>query len=109
MDEDWAGITSLQIGCFRRFTQTAIDTNNGTLALKCFQFVDDNIDEVEFSVENSLSISWLGKLNFDKNPILFNSLPAKLEKLYIHLQNEYSKPLDKKVSDFLNDIAKDSD
>ena len=71
-----------------RFTQKAIDANNNSLVLKCFQFVDVNINEVEFKIENSLVISWLGKLNFDNNPDLYNRLPKKLKKLYIGLHNQ---------------------
>jgi len=107
LDEDWVGLITLQVGCFRRFTQQAIDADNGALALKCFQFVDDNMDEVEFSIENSLVISWLGKLIFDKNPVLFSRLPVKLEKLYTDLKNEYSKPPNKKAADFLKRLDDD--
>jgi hypothetical protein len=91
LDEDWIGLISLQIGCFRRFTQKAIDDNNNLLALQCFKFIDDNINEVEFSIENSLTISWLGKLNFDKSKDLYNRLPKKLKTLYINLHDQYNK------------------
>lgn len=85
LDEDWVDITSLQIACFTRFTQKAIDANDNDIVLRCFQFVDSNIDNVIFKVENSLTISWLGKLNFDKNKKAYGFLPPQLKELYTTL------------------------
>ena len=47
LDEDWTGLIHVQVGCFTRFTQKAIDGNDLSVALKCFKFVENVIDEVE--------------------------------------------------------------
>ena len=102
LDEDWLNLISLQIGCFRRFTQKAIDNNNISLVIKCFRFADDNIDIAEFNIENSLAISWLGKLNFDNNKNAYQLLSPKLKELYVKLQKHYNEPSgNEKLNKFL--------
>lgn len=51
-----------------RFTQQAIDNNDLETVKRCFEFVEENLDKVIFRIENALVISYLGKLDFDKNP-----------------------------------------
>jgi hypothetical protein len=92
LEEDWLNLISLQIGCFSRFTQKAVDNNNIALVIKCFQFADDNINIVESNIENSLAISWLGKLNFDNNKNAYQLLSPKLIELYVKLQKHYTEP-----------------
>jgi hypothetical protein len=48
LDEDIAGLTALQIDCFTRFTQHTINNYDTDTVSKCFQFVDHEIDIVEF-------------------------------------------------------------
>lgn len=105
LDEDWLNLISLQIGCFRRFTQKAIDNNSIALITKCFQFVDDNIDIVEFNVEKSLVISWLGKLNFENNKNAYQLLSSKLKELYVKLQKYYAESSsNEKLNKFLSGL-----
>jgi len=104
LDEDCIDIISLQIGCFRRFTQKAIDINDIVKVLKCFQFIDENIEKVGFNIENSLTISWLGKLNFDKNKNAYAHLSSALKDSYINLHQYYEEqPKNEKLNSFLKD------
>jgi len=107
LDDDWTGLITLQIGCFMRFTQKAIDTNDITTIKNCFRFVDDNLDAVEFNVENSLTISWLGKLDFAKNKVAFDLLSTKLKNLYTQLRQWNTDiPKNQKLNTFLHHITK---
>jgi len=107
LDENWTGLITLKIGCFMRFTQKAIDANDIPTITNCFQFVDDNLDAVEFDVENSLTISWLGKLDFAKNKAAFNLLPAKLRNLYTQLQQWDTDPSkNQNLNTFLHHLSK---
>jgi len=92
LDEDYEGLITLQIGCFRRFTQKAIDDSNLILVGKCFRFVEDNINNVEFPIENSLTISYLGKLNIEPNSPIERLLPKELKDIIDTLHNYYQSP-----------------
>jgi hypothetical protein len=106
LDEDYINLIGLQIACFAWFTQKAININNIALIIKCFQFVDDNIDIVEFDVENSLTVSWLGKLNFDNNKNAYQLLSSKLKGFYSALQKHYTKPSrNEKLNKFLKGLT----
>jgi len=97
LDEDYLGLVSLQIGCFRRFTQRAIDRNDLITVKKCFDFADENMDIVEFAVENSLVISYLGKLNILENSTVEKMLSTKFKDLRAALASYYeSSPKYKK-------------
>ena len=67
LDEDYSFSIGLQLGCFKRFTQSAIDRNDMVLIKRCFSFLDSVIDRVTDDVENSLYISYLNHLDFSKN------------------------------------------
>lgn len=109
LDEDWAGLTSLQIECFTEFTQYAIDHDEKNTVLKCFQFVADSLECVEFSIENSLVISWLGKLNFKKNNSYYDLLSPNLKEIYTKLENHYSNPSkNEKLNSFLKNMEKNT-
>lgn len=105
LDEDYEGLLSLQIGVFRAYTQKSIDTFDNNTALKCFKFVDHVLSEVDNNVENSLVISFLGKLNFIKNPNLKEMLPKKL-KVFIDALDNHSKstPSNNKLDSFLREL-----
>jgi hypothetical protein len=89
LDEDYDNLVSLQVGCFRRYTQKAIDANDRPTTLKCFHFADNCIDMVEFEVENSLAISWAAKLKFDSHDDLYSLFPAKLKQIRTELLEAY--------------------
>ena len=110
MDDDLTGLITLQVGCLTRYTQKAIDANNIPTALKCFQFVERMINEVEFNIENSLVIGWIGRLKFEKNERLYTQFPANLKTLRIKLDEHYnSTSSNERLNKFLVDISKGED
>lgn len=84
-DEAYLGLTSLQIGCFTRFTQQAINSKNIELIKKCFLFTATNFDLVSTKIRNSLYISYLGKLEINNN--VSTLLPPKLKKAKTEMDN----------------------
>lgn len=105
LDEDYLGIITLQIGCFKRFTQKAIDSNDLATAKECFRFVDENIDQVEGKIENALYITYLGHLKFEKNNAAKKLLPDRLKSAIKDITtHENSTPKNNKLNDFLNDL-----
>jgi hypothetical protein len=105
LDEDYLGITSLQIGVFRRFTQSAINNNDLVLVKKCFDFVLANIDLVMPEIENSLVVSYLGKLSIPLNSSVEKLLPPKLKDIIDKLNSYYlllSK--DEKLNKFMEGL-----
>jgi len=91
LDEDYIGILTLQIGCFKRFTQKAIDLGDLETIKKCFNFVEENISVVEFKIENALFISYLDKLNFRGSSQIENLLPQTLAKVLSELKIYYNR------------------
>ncbi len=105
LDEDNDGLINLQIGYFRRLAQKAIDDNNVFNIKKCFQFVDDNIEDVEYKVENALYLSFLNKLDFAGNLKAEKLLPKKLLNAKRDLDNyENSKETNVKMNKFLDNL-----
>jgi hypothetical protein len=105
LDEDWVGLIHLQVGCFTRYTQRAIDINNISVAMKCFKFVEDIINKVEFNIENALVLSWISHLNFNKNETLYAQFPSELKQIRIKLEEHYANASEnKKLNKFLKDI-----
>ncbi|MBB6273363.1 hypothetical protein HDF26_003823 [Pedobacter cryoconitis] len=105
LDEDIDGLITLQIGCFRKFTQEAIDGNDLPVIKKCFQFINDNIGEVEYRVENAIYLSFLNKLNFDKNPNAKRLLSKKLLSAKDDLDKyDASKEINVKLNKFLDNL-----
>lgn len=105
LDEDYVGLITLQIGCFRRFTQKAIDAKDLDIVRKCFQFVDVNIGVVENKIENALYISYLAHLNIVKNSKVEKLLPNKLKNALIDI-NTYNNSSTKnnELNNFLKDL-----
>ena len=105
LDECYQGLLTLQIGCFKRFTQRAIDRNDLITIKKCFDFVDEDFEAVEFKVENSLAISYLGKLNIVKDSKIEMLLSPKLKDIRTTLASYYESILkDEKFAKFLKDL-----
>ncbi|WCT10771.1 DUF7674 family protein [Mucilaginibacter jinjuensis] len=88
LDEE---LTSLQIMSFRAFTQKAIDVNDLELVKRCLTFVDGVLDAVDPEINNSLYLSYLGKLNFKNNSHALNLLPVKLSKAISELNKAYAE------------------
>jgi len=105
LDEDHLGLISLQVGDFRNFTQRAIDHHHLDLVKRCFSFLDERIDLVDDEVQNSLFISFLGKINFGGNKLVEDLLPFKLAEIVAQL-NEYDKSTEKneQAKKFLDDL-----
>lgn len=70
-----------------RFTQDAIDLNDLATVKKCFDFVDKNLEAVVFEVENSLVISYLGKLKIIKNSSVETLLSVRSKDLRTTLKS----------------------
>ena len=111
LDEDWIDLIHIQVGCLTRYTQKAIDDDNIEVALKCFQFVNNILNQVEFKIENSLVISWVFHLTFHKNMELYKLFPIKLKELKIkfeELEKDYTTTSgNQKLKDFLNNLDKE--
>jgi hypothetical protein len=104
-DEDIEGLVTLQIGCFTRFTQKAIDNKDWTTVKKCFDFVMETMHTVEFRVENSLFISYIGKLKIPENSKAHKMLPEKFKEVRKALEEFYSTPSkNDKLNQFLKDL-----
>jgi len=94
LHEDSVGLIHVQVGCFTRFTQDAIDSNNIPVALKCFQFVEDVIDRVSDRVKEALEISWVFHLSFIRNEDLYKQFPSSLREIrtkWLNKEAEYVK------------------
>ncbi len=103
LDEDFSGLITLQLGSFKRFTQKLIDSDDQMSLEKCFKFINDNIDNLEFRVENALYLSYLDRLNFDQNPNAKTLLPNKLKNIFNQIKNAIDLPVkNEKLKDFLN-------
>ena len=89
LDEDNLGLASLQIMSFMAFTQKAINANDLELVKRCFTFIDRIFDIVNSSINNSLSISYIGKLNFKENNEAMSLLSTKLSKVRAELNQAY--------------------
>ncbi|MFC1226683.1 hypothetical protein ACFE6N_22960 [Pedobacter sp. BG31] len=105
LDEDVNGLVGLQIGYFKRFVQNAIDENDLIEIKKCFQFINDNIEKVDYKVKNAIYLSLLNKLSFDKNPNAEKFLPKKLLSAKGDLDDyEASKITNIKLNNFLDNL-----
>lgn len=105
LDEDVNGLVGLQIGYFKRFVQNAIDENDLNEVKKCFQFINDNIEKVDYKVKNAIYLSLLKKLSFDKNPNAEKFIPQKLLSAKSDLDDyETSKNTNIKLYNFLNNL-----
>ncbi|HEY2580318.1 MAG TPA: hypothetical protein VGI43_00840 [Mucilaginibacter sp.] len=104
-EEDYQGVLTWQIGCFERFTQKAVNNNDLATVKRCLDFVELNMNAVQFKIENSLVISYLGKLNFKENQNVEKSLPVSLKDIISELNNYYlSLSKDEKLNRFLKDL-----
>jgi hypothetical protein len=105
LDEDYAGLISLQIGCFRRFTQQAIDLNNLDLVKKCFLFVEAIYDIVNPEVRNLLYISYIGKLKMPIGGAVEKILPERFKQIISELNTYHTSiPKNEKLNKFLEDL-----
>lgn len=90
LDDDYEDLIALQVGCLTRFTQAAIKIEDWKTVTRCIKFVNENFDSVEFSVENSLAISYLGQLEFPRGNMAEKLLPKKLYEIREALLEYYN-------------------
>jgi|GEM_PF-1662484 len=89
LDDGYEDLIALQVGCLTKFTQAAINTEDWKTVDRCIKFVNENFENVEFSVENSLAISYLGQLNFPQRTLAEKLLPKKLFEIREALLQHY--------------------
>ena len=104
-DEDFKDLIYLQIGCFKRFTQSAIDKEKLDVVKKCFQFIENRLDSLDQKVENAVYISYLSKLEIKKNSKTEKLLSKKMKSIIFEFEKyEKSNSKNEKLNDFLKNI-----
>jgi hypothetical protein len=80
LDEDYGGLFSLQVSVFRENTQSAIDNCNNEVIETHLNFISKNFKSFDNEVENSIVLSYIGKLDFKNYPMpkLFQDIQAEL-------------------------------
>jgi hypothetical protein len=63
-DECWAGLLHLEVSCFARLTQMAIDDGDRDLLKRCFDFARTTFHNADDEVKNAMYVSYLEHLNF---------------------------------------------
>jgi hypothetical protein len=107
LDEDYEGLIALQIGCFMRFINNAINANDLVLFKKCMDFIQENINIVDKRIENSLVISCLGKLKIPKKSQIEGLIPKELKGIIETLEAYYDSILkDEKFQKYLEELEK---
>lgn len=105
LDEDFKDLIYLQIGCFKRFTQKAIDKEKLDVVKKCFQFIENRLDSLDQKVENAVYISYLSKLEIKKNSKTEKLLSKKMKSIIFEFEKyEKSSSKNEKLNDFLKNI-----
>lgn len=69
LDEDYQRLFSLQISIFRNYTQSCIDNGDFKKVDECINFIFENFNNLDSKVENSIVLSYIGKLDFKNYPI----------------------------------------
>jgi len=69
LDEDYEGLLTLQIGVFKNATQKAIDCGDFNLVDQYLNYILDKFPEFDNRIENSVILSYIGKLDFKDYPI----------------------------------------
>lgn len=105
LDKDYSGLISLQIGCFKRYTQKAIDSEKYEIVRKCFHFVDSNLGIVEDGIENALIISYLAKLEIRNKNNVEKILSQKMKQIINELNNyDNSNSKNSRAQNFLDNL-----
>jgi hypothetical protein len=63
-DEDWAGLLHLEMACFARRTQSAIDGKDRQGVSRCFEFARRVFQQADSEVKNAVYVSYLENLDF---------------------------------------------
>ena len=67
LDEDNLDSITLQMIEFKVFTQKAIDSNDLPTVKKCFDFINEQFNWVDYRVKNALAITYLWHLKITLN------------------------------------------
>jgi len=89
-DEDYAGLIAMQISCFTRLTQKAIDAGNWDLVVKCFSFIAGIFNSIEYKIQNAIVISYIGKLNISENCKAELLMPSEFKNIRNNLELYYN-------------------
>ncbi|WP_418359730.1 DUF7674 family protein [Sphingobacterium detergens] len=87
LDEDDSDSITFQMGSFKRFMQEVIDENDLNKFNSMVDFLTKNLPLVDKRIQNAIYISFLGKLEFSKNPSLRKLLGVSLGKAYSDIEN----------------------
>lgn len=99
-DEIYSGLLHLEMACFARYTQDAIDQGDAERVSKCFNFADRFFVNADSNLNNALIVSYLENLNFDSpNGNKAEALLTPLMRQYWLEINEYLKGLWLKIPD----------
>ena len=63
-EEAWAGLTTLEVSCFARYTQAQIDSGHRTEVTRCFETARELFLQGDADVSNAICVSYLEHLNF---------------------------------------------
>lgn len=79
LDEDNMDSITLQMIEFKVFTQKAIDNNDLSTVKKCFDFINEQFNGVEYRVKNALAITYLWHLKITPNSSVERLLSTQLK------------------------------
>jgi|GEM_PF-320179 len=100
-DKDYTASITFQMGSFKRFIQEAIDGNDLNKFDSMVDFLVKNLPLVDKPIQNAIYISFLGKLNFSKNPNIKKRLGESLSKAYSDIENYNNSGAREKGEKFL--------
>ncbi|UQA74202.1 hypothetical protein K2F45_20675 [Sphingobacterium siyangense] len=92
LDEDYRDSITFQMGSFKRFIQQAIAKNDGDKFDAMVVFLNKNLPLVDKRVQNAVYLSFLGKLDFSKNPDFKKRLGQHLGEAYTDIENYNNSP-----------------
>lgn len=90
-DECIKGNITTEVDVFLRYTQNAIDSGNEAVAEKCFSFLQEIMPSLDHETENSIVISYLGRLNFRSHPQYLRLLSPEMKEVVSRLEQYYKK------------------
>lgn len=98
-DETWAGLLHLEVACFARLTQQAIDNGDQQVLKRCFSLADDVFRMADAEVKNAMYVSYLEHLTFEdsrknQRQWAFKLMPPALQAGF------------KEINDYMAELAK---
>lgn len=93
LDEDYSFSITLQMGNLKRYIQKAINDNNSDIFDSMVVFIVENLPLVDEKIQNSIFISFLGKLDFSGTPKFKQKLVGTLGRARADLERYYNGPV----------------